>query len=171
MEGGGGGETYRWGTDKWQFTVYPNGYVRALSICHQNWLAGQISYMCSKWNQLFPKDFCWKPLPLCILLTIDWSGWIVFIDKKWNSHYDKNGLASQFWQMESALSLFLSFPKVNCSIQHMITFKIETCSVHIQYIRGCKLHLYLCKSNREHLVINLQINVQLSPFLCFCVVQ
>ena len=27
---------------------------------------------------------------------------------KWNSHYDGNGLAGQFWQMESVLSVYKS---------------------------------------------------------------
>ena len=40
---------------------------------------------------------------MCIIKDlIDWSGWIVLI-KKWNSHYDGNGRAGQFWHMESVL--------------------------------------------------------------------
>ena len=34
-----------------------------------------------------------------------WLIWLDSLDKKWNSQYDGNDLAAQFWQMESALTI------------------------------------------------------------------
>ena len=34
--------------------------------------------------------------------------WLDSFDQKWNSHYDGNGVAGQFWQMESAIR-FITF--------------------------------------------------------------
>ena len=50
----------------------------------------------SKWNRFFQRVFTEKPSPSCIPFRI----WLIWLE----SHYDANGLAGQFWQMESALS-------------------------------------------------------------------
>ena len=42
-----------------------------------------------------------KQSPSCILFSI-WLVWLDSFDSKWNSHYNRNDLARQFWQMESA---------------------------------------------------------------------
>ena len=54
-------------------------------------------------NRIFSRGFAEKPSPLCIIFRI-WLIWMVSFNQKWNSYYDGNGLAGQFWQMESALS-------------------------------------------------------------------
>ena len=77
--------------------------LTALSIS-QNWPAGPWPDPAFwQWNRRFPRGFAEKPSPLSIMCRIRLL-WMVNVDSKWNSHYDGNGLASQFWQMESALS-------------------------------------------------------------------
>ena len=79
----------------------------ALSIC-QNWPAGPVSLLANE-IAFFETVFTEKPSPLRILFRI-WLIWLDSFDWKWNSHYDGNGLAGQFWQMESSLCLWASFP-------------------------------------------------------------
>ena len=44
----------------------------------------------------------------------------------WNSHYDGNGLAGQFWEMKSALSLF------SCVLMHWSAqYLLATCHDHV----------------------------------------
>ena len=77
-------------------------YLGALSKS-QSWPAGPWSDQTFwQWNRLLLWDFTEKPSPLCVKFRI-WRIWMVSFDWKWNSHYDGNGLAGQFWQMESAL--------------------------------------------------------------------
>ena len=61
-----------------------------------------------KWNTLFPRVLDEKRFPSCVLFRI-WLIWLDSFDKKWNSHYEGNGLPGQFWQMESALGLSVSW--------------------------------------------------------------
>ena len=76
--------------------------LRAFSIC-QNWPAGPLpDQTVWKWNRLFRRVFAEKPSPSCIIFRI-WLIWLKRFDWKQNYHGDGNGLAGQFWQMESAL--------------------------------------------------------------------
>ena len=79
------------------------GRLRALSKNH-NWLVGRWPDQ-SFWqiNRLFPRDLAEKPSPLAYYLRFDWSGRIVLI-KIEIPNSDGNGLAAQFWQMESILN-------------------------------------------------------------------
>ena len=75
----------------------------------QNWPAGpwpDRSFW--QWNTLFPRVLDEKRFPSCILFRI-WLIWLDSFDKKWNSPYEGNGLPGQFWQMESALNLSVSW--------------------------------------------------------------
>ena len=56
----------------------------------------------------FSKSFWWKRFTSCILFRI-WLIWLDSFDKKWNSLYEGKGLPGQFWQMESALGLSVSW--------------------------------------------------------------
>lgn len=51
---------------------------------------------------LFPRSFDKELFPSCMLFRF-WLIWLDSFDQKWNSHYDRIGLASQCWQMESTL--------------------------------------------------------------------
>ena len=75
--------------------------LRALSKS-QNWPAGSWPDQTFWQNRLFPRGFAEQPSTLCIIFR-NWLIWIVSFAYKLNSHYDGIGLASQFWQMESAL--------------------------------------------------------------------
>ena len=85
--------------------VFAHGVVtlRALSIC-QNWPAGPLLYQSVwKWSRRFPRVFAEKPYPSCILFRIGliWlEGFEIIIN------CDGNGLACQFWQIESTLINF-----------------------------------------------------------------
>ena len=76
----------------------------ALSICRTG---RPDHYRTSQWaNEIvfFQRVFAEKPPPSCILFRI----WLIWLDSfyyKWHSHYDGNGLAGLFWQMESTLSI------------------------------------------------------------------
>ena len=74
--------------------------VRALYSWPDHYLTSQFA------NEIgfFQRVFAEKPSPSCILFRI-WLIWLDSFDQEWNSHYDGNGLARQFWQMESALKL------------------------------------------------------------------
>ena len=78
--------------------------LRVLSTC-QNWRAGPLpDQSVGKINEIrfFERVFAEKHSPLCILLRI-WVIWLDSFDYKRNYHYNKNGMAGQFWQMESVL--------------------------------------------------------------------
>ena len=68
----------------------------------QSWPAGPCPER-SFWqsNKIFPWVFAEKPSPSCILFRI-WLMWLDTFYQKWNSNYNGNGLAGQFWQMKGA---------------------------------------------------------------------
>ena len=81
-----------------------------LSVSADNtWGAFHLSELAGRTSQLeneigfFQSILLKKPSPSCILFRI-WLIWLDSYDSKWNSHYDGNVLACQFWQMESALT-------------------------------------------------------------------
>ena len=79
-------------------------FLRTLSKS-QNWLSRlwkDQSFW--QWNRLFPRALLNKTTLSYILFRI-WLIWLDSFDSKWNSYYNGNGLAGQFRQMESALSL------------------------------------------------------------------
>ena len=67
----------------------------------QNWLDG-LWLDQSFWqsNGLFPRAFAEKPSPSTMLFRI-WLMWLDSFYWQWNSFRGGNGLACQFWQMES----------------------------------------------------------------------
>ena len=110
--------------------THPICNVRALSKS-QNLQAGPWpDWSVRKLNRLVPKHFVEKPCPSSSYLGFDWSGWISF-DKKWNSYYDKNDLASSsdkwkaplvFYPMTlfRLLHWFLVENALFCCLQHYI---------------------------------------------------
>ena len=81
----------------WEQVLGRFPFVRTgwLDHCRTSQFANEIGF--------FQRVFAEKPSPWCILFTI-WLIWLDSFDLKWNSQYDRDGLASQFWQMESILS-------------------------------------------------------------------
>ena len=65
-----------------------------LDHCRTSQLANEIGF--------FQRVFAEKPSPWCILFTI-WLIWLDSFDLKWNSQYDRDGLAGQFWQWKASL--------------------------------------------------------------------
>ena len=55
--------------------------------------------------RLFPRIFDKNPPSPWTLFKI-WLIWLDSLDQKWISHHEGRGLAGQFWQMESALSIW-----------------------------------------------------------------
>ena len=63
---------------------------------HLSELAGLTGQLASEIH-LFQRVFTKKLPPSCILFRI-WLIWLDSFHEKWNSNYDGNGLAGQFWQ-------------------------------------------------------------------------
>ena len=75
----------------------------SFGVFHLSELAGWTSQLANEID-FFQKVLLKNHLLHAYFLGFDWSGWIALIKSK-NSHYDGNGLAGQFWQMESAPSV------------------------------------------------------------------
>ena len=88
----------------WTVRASPKGvHLRALSIC-QNWQPDHCSTSQFENKIGFFEEF----LPKNHLLLTNYSIWRIWLESfyqkpKGNYHCDENGLAGQFWQMESTL--------------------------------------------------------------------
>ena len=99
--------------ERWSFTRNSNNYYKALTKAASkslNWPASRPWPYTHFGNEIgFFQEVLWKNHLLCVkYLGFDWCGWLVLI-KSQNSHYNGNGLASQFWQIVSAIRKFWCF--------------------------------------------------------------
>ena len=99
--------------ERWSFTRNSNNYYKALTQAASkslNWPASRPWPYTHFGNEIgFFQEVLRKNHLLCVkYLGFDWCGWLVLI-KSQNSHYNGNGLASQFWQIVSAIWKFWCF--------------------------------------------------------------
>ena len=80
--------------------------------------------------RLFQRVFAQTPSPSCLLLRI-WLIWLDRCDERWNSHHNRNGLAGQFWQMESALREVSVLKRVKEK-----DYSVSICSSRCPFQRG-----------------------------------
>ena len=82
--------------------------VESKGAFHKSKLAGRTmaEHIILTMKNALSKHFVEKPSPSCIPFKI-WLIWLKSYNK-WISHHDGNGLAGQFWQMESALYSFVA---------------------------------------------------------------
>ena len=116
--------------------------LKALSKS-QNCVAGRTMArpVISTRKEAFSKRFCLKNHLLRVYyFEIDCSAWLVLIEL--NCHYDGNGLAGQFWQMESALRHLLLWYR-EIKIVHYRAALLSF-SISLLFMVSCCLHSAAC---------------------------